>query len=315
MIKVAESENSIGIVGPISNEVSGVQKDKEANYKSINEMHIYAKSIKEKNKDKYFQFPRVAFLCTLIKREVIEKIGGLDERFTPGNFEDDDYCLRTQLAGFKTVVAQDVFIHHFGSKSFKAEGEKKYAERLKTNRGIFVNKWGADPDEIWLRNKSFNHQRSLFISIDRDDFVKRFKRAQNNIKDKEFDLALNNIESAVKHFESSDNAVSIISKEDLLMLAANISLVVKDLEKAKFYFEEALKLNPASSDACFGLGQVFYQTEMFEESKTMIEWAVKNNPENAKAVEALKSVNEVLSLPENHNSLLESLVEQVEVEK
>ncbi len=156
LIEVAESDNKIGIVGPISNEVSGLQKDKEAKYKTIDEMHVYAASVKEKNRNRVMQFPRVAFLCTLIKREVIEKIGGLDERFSPGNFEDDDFCLRAQLAGYKTVIAQDVFIHHYGSKSFKADGEKKYAERLKINHQIFVDKWGADPDEIWLKQKSFN---------------------------------------------------------------------------------------------------------------------------------------------------------------
>jgi GT2 family glycosyltransferase/ubiquinone/menaquinone biosynthesis C-methylase UbiE len=314
IIGVAESDNRIGIVGPISNEVSGVQNDKEANYKTIDEMHLYAASIKEKNKNKVLQFPRVAFLCTLIKKEVIEKIGGLDERFSPGNYEDDDFCLRAQLAGYKTVIAQDVFIHHYGSKSFKADGEKKYAERLQINHKIFVNKWGADPDEIWLKQKSFNHSRSLFISVDKDEFIKSFERAQNNIKDKEFDLALNELELSIEYFETSNKAISIISEEDLYSLTANISLIVKDLEKAKSYFEEALKLSPASSDACFGLGQVFYQAEMFEESKTMIEWAIKNNPENAKAIESLKSVNEVLYLPENHNSLFEKVVEKVGAE-
>ena len=163
-----------------------------------------------------------------------------------------------------------------------------------------------------MKQKLFNHSRSLFISIDKDDFIKTFERAQNNIKDKEFDLALNELELSIENFEISSKVNSIISKEDLYSLTANISLIVKDLEKAKTYFEEALKLNPASSDACFGLGQVFYQAEMFEESKTMIEWAVKNNSENTKALEALKSVNEVLSLPENHNSLFEKVVEQVE---
>lgn len=315
MIEVAESDPRIGIVGPISNEVSGVQKDKEANYKTIDEMHVYAHSVKEKNKNKTFQFPRVAFLCTLIKKEVIEKIGGLDERFSPGNFEDDDFCLRAQLAGYKTVIAQDVFIHHFGSKSFKADGEKKYAERLQINRKIFVDKWGADPDEIWLKQKAFDFKRSLFISIEKDEFVKRFERAKNNIQDKEFSFAVNELETALEIFETSDKSISLISKEDLFILTANIALIVQDLEKAKSNFEEALKLNPASSEACFGLGQVFYQAEMFEESKTMIEWAVKNNPENTKAIEALKSVNEVLSLPENHNSLLENVVEQVGAEK
>ena len=314
LIEVAESDNKIGIVGPISNEVSGVQIDKEANYKTINEMHLYAKVVKGKNKESVFEFPRVAFLCTLIKREVIDKIGGLDERFTPGNFEDDDFCLRAQLANYKTVIAQDVFIHHYGSKSFKADGEKKYFERLKINHKIFVKKWDADPDEIWLKQKSFNHNRSLFISINTDEFVKHFERAKNYITDKEFDLALNELELSIEKFDSSEKADLTISIEDLFILTANISLVLKNLEKAKSHFEEALKLNPSSSEACFGLGQVFYQAEMYEESKSMFEWAVKNNPEYLKAFEALKSVNEILTLPQNHNSLFEEVATQVEVE-
>lgn len=311
---IANRNELIGIVGPISNEVSGIQKDKDANYKTIDEMHLYAASVKEKNKNKVLQFPRVAFLCTLIKREVIEKIGGLDERFSPGNFEDDDFCLRAQLAGYKTVIAQDVFIHHYGSKSFKADGEKKYAERLQTNHKIFVDKWNADPEEIWLQNKSFNHNRSLFISIDKDEFVKRFERTQKNIEDKEFVLALNEIEFAISEFENSDKASAIISKLDLLLLAANVALINKELEKSQTYFENALKLNPASSEACFGLGQVFYQAEMLEESKTMFEWAVKNNPNNQTAIEALKAVNQILSLSENHNSLFENTEIQVEAD-
>ncbi len=315
LLDVANKNNFIGIVGPISNEVSGVQKDKGANYKTIDGMHLYADSVREKNKNMIIQFPRVAFLCTLIKRELIGKIGGLDERFSPGNFEDDDFCLRAQLAGYKTVIAQNVFIHHYGSKSFKADGEIKYIERLKTNHKIFVDKWGADADEIWLRNKSFNHQRSLFVSIEKDEFVKRFERAQKNIEDKEYDFALSELELAIDNFEFSNKALSIISKADLFILTANISLIVKDLEKAKTNFEEALKLNPTSSDACFGLGQVFYQAEMFEHSKTMLEWAIKNNPENQSAIEGLKSVNEILALPLNHNSLLEVETNSVEAVK
>lgn len=315
LIEVAESDNRIGIVGPISNEVSGVQKDIEANYKTIDEMHLYATSVREKNKNKITQFPRVAFLCTLIKKEVIDKIGGLDERFSPGNFEDDDFCLRAQLAGYKTVIAHDVFIHHYGSKSFKADGEKKYIERLKTNHKIFVDKWGADPEQIWIQKKSFNHNRSLFISVNQDEFVKCFERAQKNIEDKEYDYAFSQLQNACLEFENSGKAVSIISKVDLYLLTANVALIVKDLESAKQYFEEALKLNPESSEACFGLGQVFYQAEMFEQSKVMLEWAVKNSPQNQTAVEALKSVNQTLLLPENHNSLFENSVEQVGAEK
>lgn len=304
LIEVAESDPKIGIVGPISNEVSGLQKDKNAKYNSIDEMHLYAASVREMNGNKITQFPRVAFLCTLIKREVINIIGGLDERFSPGNFEDDDFCLRAQLAGFKTVIANDVFIHHYGSKSFKADGERKYAERLKINHKIFVDKWGADPDEIWLKGKPFNQQRSLFISIDNDEFIKFFERAQKNIEDKEYVFAFTQLKKAYSEFENSNKSISIISKEELLLLTANIALIINELDDAKEYFEETLKLNPTSSEACFGLGQVFYQTEMFEQSKTMLEWAIKNDPENQKAAEGLRAVNEILSLPAEHNSLI-----------
>lgn len=54
----------------------------------------------------------------LSKRELIEKISLLDERFGPGNFEDDDLCLRAALAGYRDLIAGDVFIHHYGSRSF-----------------------------------------------------------------------------------------------------------------------------------------------------------------------------------------------------
>ncbi len=105
-----------------------------------------------------------------------------------------------------------------------------------------LTKWGADPDEIWIKQKSFNQKRTLFISINNDEVVKYFERAQNKIQDKEYDLALNDLELALEKFDLSEKASSIISKEDLYILTANISLILKDTEKAKLYFEESLKL-------------------------------------------------------------------------
>ena len=42
MIEVAEIRSKIGIVGPISNSVSGVQFDKDASIFNMKEMHEYA---------------------------------------------------------------------------------------------------------------------------------------------------------------------------------------------------------------------------------------------------------------------------------
>lgn len=54
----------------------------------------------------------------MIKREVIDKIGLLDEKFFIW-FEEVDYCLRAQKAGWQVVYAPVTsVIHHFG-QSFK----------------------------------------------------------------------------------------------------------------------------------------------------------------------------------------------------
>jgi len=76
---------------------------------------------------------------------VIERIGGLDERFGRGNFEDDDFCLRALLTGFQTRLAGDCFVHHFGSQSFLAAGID-YRQSLHDNWEIFKRKWGMPAD-------------------------------------------------------------------------------------------------------------------------------------------------------------------------
>lgn len=293
LIEIAESDNKIGIVGPISNEVSGLQKDENAKYNSIEEMHKYAAQVREKNKGQVLHFPRVAFLCTLIKREVIEKIGGLDERFSPGNYEDDDFCLRAQLAGYKTVIAKDVFIHHFGSKSFKANGEKAYQDRLMTNQKIFVDKWGATPDEIWLKNKQIKpHQ--IFYPIDKNLFQQHFRRVRVHLADNELELAQIEIEKAIEHYQEGD--ASVISKVDLLDLAGNLFLTNNNIEKAQYYFEQELQLSPNSSNACLGLGKVLFANNQPEAAKVIFEWAVKNDPDNPNALAALNELNSMFGV-------------------
>ncbi|MBX3006738.1 MAG: glycosyltransferase [Melioribacteraceae bacterium] len=304
LIEVAESDPKIGLVGPISNEVSGLQKDENAKYKSIEEMHKYAANVTKTNKGEILNFPRIAFLCTLIKKEVIEKIGGLDERFTPGNYEDDDFCLRAQLAGFKTVIAKDVFIHHYGSKSFKAEGIKKYADQLEINKQKFIGKWGVTPDELWIQRKEIKpHQ--YYYPINKNKFDEHFERAKILLADQELDLACESIQKALENFNEVENRKNQIELNDLLDLAGNLALANGDIELAQKYFEEELNIQPNSSTACAGLGEVFAVQGLFENAKTMFEWAIKNDPNNQTAIDSLALTNKELGFEPIHNSLEE----------
>lgn len=304
MVEVAQSSQSTGIVGPLSNSVSGVQLDKNAKYESIEQMHSYAARLAIKNKGKVLEFPRVAFLCTLIKKDVINKIGGLDERFSPGNFEDDDFCLRAQIAGFKTVIAQDVFVHHFGSVSFKENGEDEYARRLEVNKQKFIGKWGAGPEGIWLRGEKIKN-RNIKYPVHQNAFVQFVERAFVDIENEEIEFAIENLNNAIEKYGDSENeGYKNVSLEDLYVLKGKLFVSQGNLPGAQESYEAALKTNPASSQACAGLGEIFYLSEMYQEAKTMYEWAVVNDVENAEAKRGLEEVNKILGLPGDHNTVI-----------
>jgi GT2 family glycosyltransferase len=54
----------------------------------------------------------VPFFCTLFRRSMINKVGFLDEEFSPGLGDDDDYCDRARLGGWETGVLMNTWVHH-----------------------------------------------------------------------------------------------------------------------------------------------------------------------------------------------------------
>lgn len=65
--------------------------------------------------------PLLAFFCTMFSRESLEAIGLLDERFSPGFAEDDDWCARAHLAGWNLAVHTDVLVKHAHHASWSDE--------------------------------------------------------------------------------------------------------------------------------------------------------------------------------------------------
>ena len=80
-------------------------------------------------------------LLVLVRRDVLERIGGFDERFSPWGFEDDDFSLRVHLAGYRARLAKDVFVHHAHYDGPKSERHRRLLER---NWQRFASKWGGD---------------------------------------------------------------------------------------------------------------------------------------------------------------------------
>jgi len=139
LLKCLHSSDDIGIVGPLTNYVSGSQR---VDYKSIDENSSF---FNLSNPQKWRQTERLVGFCLAMKREVPERIGLFDERFSPGHYEDDDYCYRARIAGYRLMIAGDTFVYHEGGKSFDRKEKEALASLIETNRNAFIAKWGFDP--------------------------------------------------------------------------------------------------------------------------------------------------------------------------
>jgi N-acetylglucosaminyl-diphospho-decaprenol L-rhamnosyltransferase len=81
-------------------------------------------------------------VCFAVRSAVFERIGGFDEAFRIGQFEDADFFRRARLAGFRTGVVGACFIHHFGSVTQDALSDtKKQRPYEAENRAHFRKKW------------------------------------------------------------------------------------------------------------------------------------------------------------------------------
>jgi GT2 family glycosyltransferase/ubiquinone/menaquinone biosynthesis C-methylase UbiE len=143
MRKALDSSEKIGAVSVVSNYCSYYQSI-PVTYNTLEEMQSFAEGFNVSDSTKWEDRIKLIGFCMLIKKKVVQEIGYLDECFTPGNFEDDDYSFRIILAGYKLVLCKDTFIHHYGSTSFK-DRASEYNQLLNTNKTKFKDKWGFDP--------------------------------------------------------------------------------------------------------------------------------------------------------------------------
>ncbi len=82
--------------------------------------------------------------CMLIKREVLEAVGPLDESYGFGYHEDTDYCYRARAAGFKVTYTPGCLVHHqlFGTPMPERQAI------IRQNLQTFMDRWG---DQLFLK--------------------------------------------------------------------------------------------------------------------------------------------------------------------
>ncbi len=81
--------------------------------------------------------------CLMMRREVLESLGGLDETYFM-YLEDVDFCKQAQIAGFETAYVSDAHVMHHHRKSF--QGKLILANIYEAASTIeFWKKWSTGP--------------------------------------------------------------------------------------------------------------------------------------------------------------------------
>jgi GT2 family glycosyltransferase/tetratricopeptide (TPR) repeat protein len=131
---------AVGLVGAVTNCSRGPQQV-EADYAGPEGLEAFAGRRARAYAGRALAAPRLAGFCLLARREVLEQVGGFDEGYGLGLFEDDDLSVRALRAGYRLVVAQDVFVHHHGGRTFAGLGVDS-AELLRANFAKFQARCG-----------------------------------------------------------------------------------------------------------------------------------------------------------------------------
>lgn len=102
------------------------------------EIAAFASALAQENDRKWRHKGLLSSFLLLMRREVLDRLGGFDGTFSPWGFEDDDFTLRSHLLGFRNRMALDVFVRH---EAYDGPKAAHHDQLLAQNWQRFAAKW------------------------------------------------------------------------------------------------------------------------------------------------------------------------------
>lgn len=292
MVSALERDERIGMVGPISNYISGRQRLEEIPYKNDEGYYGFARTVRTANRGKVTPRRRIAGFAILIRKALYDELGGLDESFGSGNYEDDDLCLRVREKGYAIMVDESTFLHHFGSRTF-AGNKIDYDASLKKNEKIFRAKW-PEVDLDWLLEKDEplvevlerkSQEATKLVSQGDLESGRRLCR-EVLLEDPTRVEAVYGL-GLIAHLEGDlrearnryRRALSYYREwTPVQQSLALLDMAEGDLKAAQLRLAQILEKDPHDLDARRLLGQTFLEGEQFEEGIGVLRGILKDNP-------------------------------------
>ncbi len=104
----------------------------------------------------------VTAACLLVEKRIYQEVGGLDEERFVIAFNDVDFCLRVQRAGYRNVYAASAVLFHHESATRGAEDTPEKQARFTREVDAMKARWG--------RTLALDPYYSRHLTLDREDF-------------------------------------------------------------------------------------------------------------------------------------------------
>jgi O-antigen biosynthesis protein len=144
LVSLGSTSPAIGGVGPMSNYAAPPQLVESVPYRFGSRRNVatrngdgprqalldtavvseFAAKWREQNRGKWLEVDRLGGFCLLVKRHVLDKMDSLDQWTDLSLFDTDILSAKARQAGFTLACCRDLFVHHFGTRTF-AHGAPK----------------------------------------------------------------------------------------------------------------------------------------------------------------------------------------------
>ena len=218
--KCLYSNSFIGAVGAVSNNGANLQAC-NFSYSDFTEMQQKASQNNISDLKKWEEKVCLIGYCMLIKREVLNKIGFLDEAYSPGYIEDNDLSLRIIESGYKLMLCHDSFIHHYLGTSFRKDQER-FNQLILKNREYFENKWKFNVFE-------FDKNRNLSIFL-----------AENFQEVLDYNCGIGCSSLRIKYYFPKAKVTGFEKNLNKCLISSKINRVVSDVKQLKENFYDTI---------------------------------------------------------------------------
>ena len=118
----------------------------------------------------YFRQPHVAQFvsavtaaCLVVKKEKFDQVGGLDEAELAVAFNDVDFCLKLEKAGWRNVYVPHAVLLHHESRSRGRDAAPANIDRYRRELNVLQERWQTKTYADPLHNPNLDRYSETFV--------------------------------------------------------------------------------------------------------------------------------------------------------